>query len=169
MAADDLYLAASELLDACVLILDAETTGAPTTRYVTPGEPADDCDMLTVNVDMLSEQDTIGVAGQRHRFRRVNEATFVVRLVRCVPTSRSGGAPETPEQLEASAAMLLADIWALWNGLMRMKRDDILLNSFCSELTFERAQPILLSGEIGGWTLSIRAVLNGYSPALGTP
>jgi hypothetical protein len=173
MAAGDLYDAASELLDACVLILDAEAPlGAPATTFVSPGEPADDCDMLTVRVQNLGEEGTspagIGDAGHRHRWQRINQATFVIRVIRCVPTSRGDGTPETPAEMAAAAGNLYADGWSLWNGLMQLRRDSGLLNGYCSAVYFESAVVVPLLGFVGGWEITLRADLNGYRTTLGT-
>ena len=167
MPASDLYDAANELLVACQTVLATTAAGSPDRAYVSPGVPAFECDQLTVHAPLLGEEFTsplnpAAASGHRDRYQRVNLATLVVTLVRCAPTSQDGGkAAETPD-LDALAVTLLTDGWALWNGIMQLIREGVLFSA-CREKHFDSAAALPLQGNVGGWTLTFRIHIPGFT------
>ncbi len=173
--AGDLFLLCEETLTASVFALDTLPAlgldGAPDRAYVSPGEPAfDNCceggGQLTVyaaNVTALPAG-----AGRTDRSGRKNIVGLVITSVRCVPTGELSGQkviPPTIAQLQASAAQIDADGWALWNILWNLWRAGDLFST-CESVFWDGMRSIPPSGGCGGWNLLIRATLGGYDDLL---
>src|SRR5512147_528845 len=105
----DLQDLARDLRNACAEALDTIPTfvpgsvGAPARTFVSPGKPAYDCDcpgdgQLTVHVSSVSER----LGAQKDV--RINDATMVVTILRCIPM-RDQGPPPT-DDMEASATQI---------------------------------------------------------------
>ena len=138
----DAHALAQELLEACVSALDTipESApglgGSPERYFVSPGEPAalaaaECCDKLTVHIAQVTEAPTEptgqgGLAiGRRASYSRINHVGLIVTVFRCVPTStnaRSGVFDPPAEDLDATAAQIHADVWALWNHIFNLIR-----------------------------------------------
>ena len=108
------------------------------------------------------------MAGQRHRLARINHVTFLGRSTRCIPTGTDSqlGAytPPTPEDLDVAGEQLHADAWALWNHLFEVEREV----AGCSEIFFDALTAVVPSGGCAGWTVTIRAQLDGYDESIGS-
>ncbi len=168
--AGDLFLLCEETLTAAVYALDTLPAlgldGAPDRAYVSPGEPAfDDCcdhgGQLTVYAQNVTADPSTGP--QLDRLRR-NLIGLVVTSVRCVPSAELSGQkmiPPTVDQLQASAAQIDADGWALWNVLWNLWRAGDLFVQ-CDKVIWDGLRSIAPSGGCGGWNLFIRATLGGY-------
>lgn len=171
---EDLHALAEDFLAACVESLDTIPTfapalgGAPERSFISPGLPVwDCCEQLTVHVEALVEGDTSpgGLAtGRRAVYTRENLVVLVASLTRCIPTTgRGGGMDELPwpEDLEAAAAQIHADGWAIWNHIFNMIR----VNEFsdrCSEVFWDGMRAYVPSGGCAGWVLTLRVKLDGY-------
>ncbi len=169
-SASDLQELAEDVLDASALIL--ATTGNPEIEraFVSHGAPAlDCCNQLAVNVGQIGEAVTqAGSAlqpGLRHSFARVNLTTLLITVTRCVPVPDDMGNPPDADDLTASAAMLNADAWALWNGLYRMQDE---LFEACDLVFFDGSTPLPPQGACAGWMMQIRFELQGYTPFPGS-
>jgi hypothetical protein len=176
----DLYALAQELLDACVDALDTIPdsdpllSGAPTRRFVSPGQPADDCcDQLTVRVSRIGDADTtpggLG-ASKRIPIGKQNHVVFIVRSTRCIPTGvdpKGGYSAPEPEELDASSQQLYADAWALWNHIYNLLRAGELL-TLCSKVFFDGLTETPPLGGCGGWDMIIRVALDGYEETFGS-
>lgn len=177
----DLHAVALEVLDLAtealdtIPIADADLEGAPTRRFVHFGPPIADCpDQLTVHVTPVLELDTTpgGLdAGQRTRKAWRNSVNFVIVVTRCVPVggeSSSGGwTMPSAASLTAASAQHNADVWALWNYLHAAKASGDFL-TLCDQTFFDGASAIIPIGDIAGWQMVVRAVLDGYSVPSGT-
>jgi hypothetical protein len=177
----DLHVVAEELLAAAVDSLDdgavlSGLLGAPERRFVSPGIPVwDCCDMLTVDVRAIGELPTgpqggVGSAGKRHIYGRINLATLVTTITRCLPAGETVGkryTPPTIAQQEAAAEQINADGWALWNGILNRLTAGLLWEK-CLEVHWETMAAVAPSGGCAGWTLSLRVMLDGYSEDLGS-
>lgn len=169
----DLHAFASLILDAAVDALDSIPTypatasldGAPARSYVSAGLPVDDCcEQIVVWVD------PVGLRPGRSDAKRaafVTEVTIHVQTGRCLPMPEVSptGAVTLPEAaaLEAAAAQVNADGWALWNGILgAIYREEIA--SRCLDVDAGPLSARSASGGCGGWTLTIRAGLLGYTP-----
>ena len=176
----DLQTLAVELLDASIEALDTIPNfapgleGAPERTFISPGRPAlEGCDQLCVHADaVLDAQTTPGGlgAGIRNRMMKVNHVVFIITVDRCVIDNRTGmdiTAPYRPEDLTATAEQTNADVWAIWNHLFNLWSAELLL-SMCSELFFDGARALPEEGGRAGWTITLRARLDGYEEALST-
>lgn len=166
MAASDLFDAADEILTLCNVLLADTVGGAPDRSYVSQGDPVDEgCSELTVRTQL--GEGVQGTPGLRHLSGRRNEVTFTIRIVRCLPNRQDDLTAATETQLTTYAQTTYQDAWALWNGIMAAQRAGSFLEGFCKEFEMDGAQPIpnLL---VGGWEITIRAVLYAYTPDLGT-
>ena len=161
----DLLAYSSLALDA-IPISDPGLLGAPLRAFVSPGEPALDCcddGQLTVHVSTITEAATkVGLnAGIKHRAGKmhINLVTFVVTIARCFNWPEGGVPKETT--LEALSEQSDADAWALWNGLWNSTISGDLF-SLCGQVYFDGMRAITQSGGCVGWTLTIRAEVEGY-------
>lgn len=175
---EDLQSLAEELLTVCVEALNTIPTyapglgGAPARAFVSPGlpvfdwvEPAADstgcCDQVAVHVEAITDAPTSPgglAAGQKKA--KINHVSLIATVTRCVPTS-DGGFPPAVADLEASAAQINADGWALWNHIFNLVREGLFLTS-CTEAFFDGMRSIRPSGGCGGFVLNFRAQLDGY-------
>lgn len=172
----DLHDLAMEYLDACVESLDTiptfapELGGAPERRFISPGQPAlDCCDQLTVHVAGAVDAPTSPgglTAGRKAAYGKVNLVLMVATLTRCVPVIEQKKWP-TPAAMEAAAAQINADGWALWNHTFNMVASGQLFG-ICQEVYWDTLNSITPSGGCGGWTLGVRVRLDGYQESLGT-
>lgn len=162
----DLYTLASELLMASVFALDTVPAddplldGAPERFFVAPGRPAlDCCPQLTVHVDNVTESPTaVGLeSGRKSTSARISLVNFIVTSVRCLPKEQI----PPIDEIDAVARQVDADGWALWNVLWSLWASGDLF-SVCGEVFWDGLRALNPSGGCVGWTLSIRARLDGY-------
>jgi hypothetical protein len=172
--ATDLQALLEAVLDASTFALDTipgfapGLEGAPARTFITDGQPALVCPQLTVNAAPIREAPTapLGLgAGTRHKqdFRK-NHVGIQVWITRC----RSMTTPPSEVAVQAVAAQVNADAWALWNTLWNVNRpgssDPIV--SLCDEWFMDSLTPLQPSGQYAGWTLSVRAELAGYGDGM---
>lgn len=162
--ASSLYDACAELLAAAV----ASLTDPPGRQYVSPGPVALDCEQLTVHAALIALADTDPSSPSLQPSRRavgasVNLVALVITVVRCVPTISESGNPPPVDKLDASAQIVLADGWQLWNGIKQAHRAGSLLPGNCRDVFIEPCLPITPSGGIGGWQLTVRTNLDGIT------
>jgi len=177
----DLHAFAEALLDACVEALDTipiyepDLFGAPERQIISPGTPVwDCCEQLAVHVPLVGEAFTTpgGLdAGRRASRARINHVSVTATITRCVPTGAEGQSgdyqPPTPAALSAAAEQIHADGWALFNHLFNMKSSAELL-TLCDEMFFDGVIAVVPSGGCAGWTVPVRAVIDGYNELLGS-
>jgi hypothetical protein len=175
MAATDLHQLAEDVLAACVASLDtipdADPTlaGAPERSFVSPGVPVwDCCEQLVVWVPGVTQQTTrpsgAGEQARQHVFGRIPLARIEITISRCVPAGEINGTEYVPPavtDLEATAAQMHADAWALYNGLFNRIAQGI-LTDVCDEVAWDGLQAATPSGGCGGWTINLRFQLDGY-------
>lgn len=167
---------AASLYDACAELLAAAAaslTDPPARQYVSPGPVALDCEQLTVHAAPISLADTdpsgpgVLQGARRASGVSVNLVGLVVTVVRCVPTIEepSKGRLVIPSvtTLDASARIVLADGWQLWNGIKQRHRANTLLPGSCRDVFIDPAIPITPSGGLGGWFLTVRTNLDGIT------
>lgn len=173
----DLQDLAVELLDASIEALDAIPSlapgleGAPERAFVNPGRPAlEGCDQLVVHVDsviMAPLQPGGLLDGRRNVTGTLNHVRLVVTISRCLIDTRNQNSqiamlePRPTGDLQATAEQTNADGWALWNHLYWLWSSGGFL-SICTELFFEGMRALPEEGDRAGWTLTLRATLNGY-------
>ena len=171
---EDLQALAEELLEAAVDALDTIPTsapglaGAPERSYVSPGTPSFDftgaedlcegCDQLTVHIPGVNEMPQ--ALDTHKQGARKNIVVFVVTATRCIPTIQSGHFPSAADIQEA-AEQVNADGWALWNYIWNLIRSGDLF-SLCGPVSWDGLRAINPSGGCGGYTLTLRAEVEGY-------
>lgn len=180
--ATDLQAFAVALLDAAAEALDtiptfdADLSGAPDRRFVSPGRPAlEGCDQLSVHVDSALPGETFPgglAAGKRVKTGQINHVVFVITAVRRVVDSR----PKTKQavmlnpypaaDLTATAQQTNADAWALWNHLYNLAAASLPPFSLCKEVFFDAMRALPEEGARAGWLLVLRVQLDGYEEAL---
>jgi hypothetical protein len=170
----DLQALALELLAADVEALDTipilapGLEGAPERAFVSPGVPSFDCcPQLTVHAQDILDADTtpggLG-AGRRNVQGKKIYVRLVTTIIRCVADSRTGQILTTmplTTDLEAAAEQTNADAWALYNHIFALWRSGGFL-TVCSNLIFEGARSVGEQGKCAGWTMTLRAMLDGY-------
>lgn len=157
-----LYNAAVDVLNAAVAVLDANSAlRAPDRRYVSVGDPALDCDQITVAASArpaLVASSGAGLdAARHHRRARVLVAEFRIHVVRCgYPTLDQHGNPPRDADLEAAAAAIYAEGWALFVGLNDAARAGT-IGEWCGEWSVDALDPIGAEGAVAGWVVSASA------------
>jgi hypothetical protein len=157
-----LYNAAVDVLNTAVAVLDANSAlGAPDRRYVSVGDPALDCDQITVAATArpaLVASSGAGLdAARHHRRARILIAEFRIAVVRCgYPTLDEHANPPSDVDLEAAAASLYAEGWALFVGLNDAARGGS-LGEWCGEWSVDSLDPIGQEGAVAGWVVSASA------------
>lgn len=164
----DLHALAQELLDASVEALDTIPTfepglaGAPARSYVSAGLPAlDCCDQLTVHIQAVNESPP-GQSDSHKNSARKNIVTFVVTSTRCHDIK---DIPPPVDVLTAISEQSDADGWALWNHLWNLMRADELF-TLCGPVFWDGLRALNSSGGCGGWTLTLRAEVEGYEEVI---
>lgn len=173
----DLHTLAVDLLAAMVESLDtipvyeASLIGAPERQFVSPGTPVwDCCDQIAIHPPLIQQGGTEPsglAAGKRHLFGTITHVTFLGTATRCIPTVDDLGRAPTLAALQASAEQLNADGWALWNHLYNLQSSGLLL-SLCDQVFFDGISAVAPSGGCAGWTVQVRAYLDGYPETLST-
>lgn len=172
----DAFDLAAAYLDVCAEALDTipdfepDLLGAPDRQFVSPGQPVFDCcDQLAVEMTIVNDADTTPgglAAGKRALMGRIPHVTLTAWATRCIPSILDNGMGSvvipTPEELTASARQLDTDAWALYNHVYNAIRAEEFL-TLCGEAFFVGVVPVLPSGGCGGWTVTIRASLDGYA------
>lgn len=177
----DLYASASSLLTAAEASLDTLPAlggglrGAPNRSYVAPGEPAADCEQLTVHVQQIIEAPIstpntpmqIGRSAAHHI--RLNQVGFLISVFReCIDAaSPNMGTIVEPSaaDLELQAQQLYADAWALWHHLFNLIGAGELFE-LCGNVVFAGARSIPPSGGVAGWVLALTARVDGYEETI---
>lgn len=173
----DLHALAVEFLAAMVESLDtipayeAGLEGAPARAFVSPGTPVwDCCDQIAIHPPLIQQGGTAPgglAAGKRHLTGTINHVTLLGTATRCIPTIDDLGRAPTPDALQASAEQLNADGWALWNHLYNLQSSGLLL-SLCDQVFFDGINAVVPAGGCAGWTVTVRAYLDGYPETFGT-
>lgn len=167
---DDLQITAEEYLGACIDALDQLTArGAPARRFISPGLPAWDCEMLCVHVGGAAIAGTRidgGALAEGHRIVLtgvVDQVTLTATIIRCEP-STPNGKPLTAAQLTTYASVLNADMWAIRNWVISRKADGTLFGGNCREMSLDPARAFTVEGLMGGWEIPIRVTVDGFRP-----
>ncbi len=166
---------ATEALDT-IPILAPGLEGAPERAFISPGRPAlEGCGQLCVYVDSVFDADTNPgglAAGRRNVMMKRNHVRLIVTIDRCVIDSRQGDQaylqPYPASDLTATAEQTNADGWALWNHIYNAWRSERFL-TVCTELFFEGLRALPEEGGRAGWTLTLRAILDGYQETPSSP
>jgi hypothetical protein len=153
------------LLTTSEISLAATTAGTPSPSYISPSAPAFDCcPALIVHVQALGEEVTsplspFPVTGMRDRYGRIILATFVISALRCAPKMQGDGSVLTTD-IEAVAAQVQQDGWALWNGITCAIKNAT-FQDLCSIVHLDRAMPIREQGNCVGWEFVVRTEIGG--------
>lgn len=160
---------AEELLAAAVAALNTTAAGAPARQAVVPPMPVIDCEQVVVYVPgFVIESTTPGGLAAAHKTQmglRMNMQTLAVQVVRCVPVPDARGNPPSAAALQTSASAILQDGWAMWNHFSVLIRTGGLFNGKCAALYVDSGVPVPAQGGFGGWTMTVRAQIDGYIPA----
>lgn len=170
----DLHTTVTEILDASVDALNTipdsapALEGAPERSFISSGAPAIECcpggGQLTVHVDSLSDVPlAAGLDMGKLKAGKKNQVTFVITIARCIDSlsKQSRLRALDMDAQTATAQQTDADVWALWIYLYNLWRSGDLF-SLCGEVFFEGARPLGQQGGCSGWSIVIRATLNGY-------
>lgn len=162
-----LYAIAQDVLEVAEDALAETTAGVPATTYVSPAEPAYDCEQLTVHVTGLFEAGTAPQApslapGLRRKLGDVILVTFNVLALRCGPMPGADGSMPPVTEIEAAAEKVLEDGWILWNHFHEAINSGEIFET-CIGVIFDGGVPVREQGGIVGWRFTFRATLEGMS------
>lgn len=172
---DDLYQAAVELLTACATALEDSPGGPIQAQAIWPGPPAYDCvPALYVHAGSNSVGDTYPLQPPLQPMQRIQTTGFVdlvaftITVLRCVPVLRGSGqtlALPLVAEINKSARDCYGDLWSIWNYLKNQHREGLLFQNASGrrEFMFDPAIPVRTSGGAGGWEITVRVQLGGYS------
>ena len=171
MSANTLHEFAGELLALCEAAV-ATTVGGPISRaFVAQSAPAlDCCPQLTVHVQGLALDATTpssppASGAQIARPGTVNIVQLVVTVVRCSATWEPPGYP-SESAMNASAQESNQDLFAIWQAVKHAIRDGSLFEGRCFNVYLDAASPIADLGACAGWTIPVRATVQGYDPGV---
>lgn len=160
---------AQELLDLSEGALAATSGGIPDRVLVAPSLPAlDCCPQLTVHIQSLRLENTnpgspAPIVGHQMKFGVLYLASFVITVVRCMPQPAGQSAtPPSPAAITAASSEISEDLWAIWNRVATAVREGTLFEGKCFPLYLDPAQPIAEQGTCAGWTIPLRAGIQGY-------
>jgi hypothetical protein len=159
---------AAEALDT-VNAYDATLLGAPTRKFVSPGQPVIEvgcCDQLTVFVPQIITTQM----EERPQLGALNFPMFHIQISRCIPSGfdmMGNYKPPSITALEGPATQLHADAWALWNHLYWAQSSG-LIRSLCDQVFFDGINAMPPSGGCAGWIAQLRCQLDGYPVVFGT-
>jgi hypothetical protein len=162
---------AEELLATAVAALTTTDAGAPALQYLSPAPPVFDCcPAVMVHVDQLSEESTSptfppAATGQRDRYGRIIEASLVITAIRCAAKPVKGSV--SVAEIQAVAAAVQQDAWALWNGVSCAVRSGT-FKDLCSYVHYDRARTVIEQGGCVGWQMTVRAQIDGIECIPGT-
>jgi hypothetical protein len=170
---------AVELLQVCEAAI-AKTDAGPIDRaFISPGNPALDCpEQLTVNLSSIAydtTQPTIPPPAPGHRsakrFGSLILATYKITAVRCIPVGRGPNVnlyqPPTPAEQQAAALSIVQAAWSCWNDITNAVAAGTIFGGPCKAVYLDALAPLEPSGGSAGWTLQVRAAIDGY-PEVGS-
>lgn len=150
----------------CEAALATTLQGTPEISQLVPSGPVFDCcPALYVEVPFLREAPTSPLSppeasALRSKFGNVILATYVITVVRCAANPTTGRTMPTVTQIEAVAAQVLEDAFALWNGVRHAVEDGTLFDG-CLGVHFDGIVPIPEQGGCVGRQMTIRASIPG--------
>lgn len=169
MSDTELYDAAGAVLAAGVDLLGA--LGAAPVAYVSHGDPAADCDQLTVqwtgfSVAPLGGPGAKAADAMDRRMPRLLTFDFALARWACVPAvSENTGTGNlvlpTPTAMDESAKRLATEAWVVFNGLRDLARRAVILGDVCRLAVVNAGRPLPPNGALGGWYISGTAELAG--------
>lgn len=166
--ANPIYLMALELLDAAKTGLELEGLVPPDRRFVAPGNPthdfagADCAEQLIVQLVSLDPGLPPAQAAQSHApapQARTHYGDFRVWVLRCAPvanTTAGGYVPPTAAELNAAAAQVHHDIWAVRSYVLEAIHSGALWER-CLSISVGSAVPYGPLGGVMGHSLAIQA------------
>lgn len=159
------YLLSQAFLTVCENSLATTVGGTPDLSYVYPSRPpVDCCPALIVWMGLLSEETTSPISppastGHRASYGRINLVTLTAWALRCSPPVNNDGSVDLSE-IARVAQEVQQDGWALFNGIYQAVNDGTFLD-ICTTVHFDRSAPLEERGGCVGWSMTIRAELNG--------
>lgn len=159
---------ADALLAAALAGIAQTTTGvAPPSRVlVVHGQPAWDCEQLTVHLETVTHAPTDDDVIRQH-CQIVPKPTWVITLIRCVPGLQEGTDPiPSTTDLDTSAGSLLVDLWALLTELYDRIAANTLIPGHIDpcDLTVGDVVYVGPEGGYGGWEVRVIAIANDQGP-----
>ena len=152
-----LYADAQTLLAACLLALDNHSIEHPEIVRVTATEPVDDCSHLSVWMTnfFTGQPSTPNPAPERCGWPLAAEYQIVVK--RCLIVDQKGS-PKVEEE-EEDAEAVLADVWAIKQGLAEQFYERAL---FPDRLFWiGPAAPAGFVSDLGGYIITVQVEIQG--------
>lgn len=137
---------ADYVLDLVVAHYAAEGVALPTRQYVAPGQPALDCEQITVHVerDFTQEGDVVVEVQQAirgHVGHQLLAAVFVISIWRCTPTFDDAGNPPTAAALQLSGGEVLQDAIMMSNAILDADNNGLLGDNLIAILGWTGVEP----------------------------
>lgn len=169
--ADTLYELAEHLLAQTLNALATTPDGAPVRSYVSSGEPAYDCEQVTVHQAPLVKAATdlnggTGATNINARRSSVNLVTFIVCVVRCARVVSASANLPGSVQIDSDAHVVMRDQWVVWNYLQQRVRDETLFpdgDSRTRPTNFGPSGPFPTQGGVCGFRMAVTVEIGGYA------
>lgn len=132
----------------------------PTRRYISPGEPPADCELVAVwAVPRLKEAAVDMLRSNVQRSILIHQADITIQSWLCVPT----GTPPTQVALDTAGRRIAEHLFAVWFYLGRQIVNSTLISSpACSGAQLINGTQIVREeGAFAGWRIDLRADLTG--------
>lgn len=161
--------------------MTSTTAGAPQRAYVYPDASPEfytECSQAVVCIPALTEEQTspvapVAVTGRRFHFGRMNLVTLNGYAIRCVAVSEGNQQqfrPLSDATLNTQSRIMYEDGWALWETMTELlKPPESIMGGICSDVHFDLGRPVRPLGGLAGWSMTLRAWLQGYVPDLVWP
>lgn len=170
MSAAGLTSACNGLLATAAAILGP---AAPSRQFVAIGQPAYDCDQLTVHVQSFGVASTSPQSAARDAMRRrvvLYEAVLALTLCRCYsidaePSMLDPNVSLPPSSsLQAVADQVHGDVWQLWTDLWSAAKAGTIIGTppaGCRGVALGQAVPVPEQGALGGWVIPLTVEISG--------
>jgi len=160
VAVDTLYTTATDLLAAAVTALACEDRRVPDLTFVSWAPPVWDCELLAVHLDGASFDEVRGV-----RCAAVPSARFGLTLLRCWPVIEQVDG----DIIEAAAAHLLADTWALVRHFAAgWSNGTLVTTASCDGVRLGQVSMLGPAGGLAGVSLTVTVAPQDTDPPCGS-
>lgn len=160
MANTELATLATEVLTAVEDAFDAAAVALPARRFVSSGQPADDCPELVVWLSRIFTGTPAAEVTEPERRGIARTLELLVRLTRCVPVTNDRGLAPTADAIGDSAAQIATDMWVLTQGLLELYESRDFLDQ-CQDWTVGACTALESLGGVGGCELLMRIQVHG--------
>lgn len=152
---NDVHDIAVRLLDKAKDVL----TNEPDRAFVSPGEPAFDCEQLSIQVRSVGAGGKFPADKGENFKAYIPHADYRIEVLRCIPTTDDKGRAPSISALTDAAEIHNRDLQELFTGLAALHTAGELLPAGCDLAHFQNATPSQPSGGVLAARVDLRVTL----------